>query len=335
MFEELDAKYGHHIAGYNQTLARILVEYASAVYMSDLTALFTWTCSRCTGMTEGFEMIQLIVDVQHCLQAYVGVAEDLNAVVIAFRGTQENSLQNWIEDLFWKQLDLNYPGMPDSMVHHGFYSAYHNTTVRSGIVSAVHRAWELYGKIGVMTTGHSMGGAMAAFCALDLKVNYGADITQVITFGQPRIGNSVFASYFNEHIPSAFRIINDHDMVPHLPPYYTYFPRKTYHHFPREVWLYNIGVGSLEYLVEKVCDGSGEDPTCSRSVYGNSISDHLKYFGAELQAETWGSCKFIIDGNDIKKEGTESTDFVLSKDDSSVITLKNSVVDDHAFISSL
>ncbi|CAN6467684.1 unnamed protein product [Victoria cruziana] len=184
---------------------------------------------------QGFEMIQLIVDVQHCLQAYVGVAEDLNAVVIAFRGTQENSLQNWIEDLFWKQLDLNYPGMPDSMVHHGFYSAYHNTTVRSGIVSAVHRAWELYGKIGVMTTGHSMGGAMAAFCALDLKVNYGADITQVITFGQPRIGNSVFASYFNEHIPSAFRIINDHDMVPHLPPYYTYFPRKTYHHFPREV----------------------------------------------------------------------------------------------------
>lgn len=26
------------------------------------------------------------------------------------------SIQNWIEDLFWKQLDLNYPGMPDAMV---------------------------------------------------------------------------------------------------------------------------------------------------------------------------------------------------------------------------
>ncbi|KAK3417840.1 hypothetical protein EUGRSUZ_H03825 [Eucalyptus grandis] len=30
------------------------------------------------------------------------------------------------------------------------------------------------------------------------------------------------------------------------------------------VWLYDIGFGSLVYLVEKVCDGSGEDPMCSR-----------------------------------------------------------------------
>ena len=26
------------------------------------------------------------------------------------------SIPNWIEDLHWKQLDLNYPGMPDAMV---------------------------------------------------------------------------------------------------------------------------------------------------------------------------------------------------------------------------
>ncbi|KAF3782263.1 hypothetical protein EJ110_NYTH33630 [Nymphaea thermarum] len=74
---------------------------------------------------------------------------------------------------------------------------------------------------------------MASFCALDLKVNYGANI--LITFGQPRVGNSVFASSFSEHVPATFRITNEHDMVPHLPRYYTYFPRKTYHHFPREV----------------------------------------------------------------------------------------------------
>lgn len=27
-----------------------------------------------------------------------------------------DSIQNWIEDLYWKQLDGNYPGMPDAMV---------------------------------------------------------------------------------------------------------------------------------------------------------------------------------------------------------------------------
>lgn len=30
--------------------------------------------------------------------------------------TASCSLQNWIEDLYWKQLDINYPGMDDAMV---------------------------------------------------------------------------------------------------------------------------------------------------------------------------------------------------------------------------
>ncbi|GJY26512.1 uncharacterized Rho GTPase-activating protein isoform X1, partial [Tanacetum coccineum] len=51
---------------YNHTLTRTMVEYASTNY----------------------------------LQAFVGVADDLNAIVIAFRGTQETSIHNWIEDLF-------------------------------------------------------------------------------------------------------------------------------------------------------------------------------------------------------------------------------------------
>ncbi|KAK3417864.1 hypothetical protein EUGRSUZ_H03854 [Eucalyptus grandis] len=232
---ELKVRSRAHKAIYNHTLATILVEYASAVYMSDLTELFSWTCPRCDGKTKGFEVIELIVDVQHCLQAYVGVAEDLNAMVIAFRGTQEHSIQNWVEDLYWKQLDINYPGMPGAMVHHGFYFAYHNTTIRPGILDAVTRAKDLYGDINVMVTGHSMGGAMASFCGLDLVVNHEARNVQVLTFGQPRIGNAVFASCYSDHVPNTIRITNGHDIVPHLPPYYSRFPQKTYHHFPREI----------------------------------------------------------------------------------------------------
>lgn len=106
------------------------------------------------------------------------------------------SIQNWISDLYWKQIDIDYPGIDDAMVcallsfelcfiinasfsfkytlsqvHHGFYSAYHNTTLRPGILSAVERAKSLYGDLKIMVTGHSMGGAMAAFCALDLTVS--------------------------------------------------------------------------------------------------------------------------------------------------------------------
>ncbi|CAA0814274.1 alpha/beta-Hydrolases superfamily protein [Striga hermonthica] len=311
----------HHQLGiFNHTLAKILVQYSSAVYMSDLTELFTWTCSRCNGLTEGFEVIELIVDVKRCLQGFVGVATDLNAIVIAFRGTQEHSIQNWVEDLYWKQLDIDYPGVDGAMVHHGFYTAYHNTSLRPGVINAIQKAKELYGDIKIMVTGHSMGGAMAAFCALDLRLSLREQNVQVMTFGQPRIGNAAFASYFNQIVPDSIRVTNGHDIVPHLPPYYYYFPQKTYHHFAREIWLYNIGFGSLIYTVEKVCDDSGEDPSCSRSVSGNSISDHLTYYGVQMGCDESISCKMVMDPRVAAYGLTDHEgNIILSKDPSTPI----------------
>lgn len=60
-----------------------------------------------------------------------------------------------------------------------------------------------------------------------------------MTFGMPRIGNAAFASCYSEVVPNTFRMTHEHDMVPHLPPYYYYFPQKTYHHFPREVMSFD------------------------------------------------------------------------------------------------
>ncbi|RZS07785.1 hypothetical protein BHM03_00038679, partial [Ensete ventricosum] len=68
------------------------------------------------------------------------------------------------------------------------------------------------------------------------KVNHGVQNVQLMTFGQPRIGNAAFATYFNEHVADAVRVTHENDIVPHLPPYYSYFSQKTYHHFPREVY---------------------------------------------------------------------------------------------------
>lgn len=156
-----------------------------------------------------------------------------------------------------------------------------------------------------------------------------------MTFGQPRIGNGVFASLYSRLVPNTIRVTNDHDIVPHLPPYYYRLPQKTYQHFPREVrhcimkwwnlynktyisgnmltcrtcsqfvllffknlsccglqvWLYNIGLGSLVYRVEKICDGSGEDPDCSRLV--NLLSKCnwklrlIENFATTVDSEPW------------------------------------------------
>ena len=42
-------------------------------------------------------------------------------------------------------------------VHRGFYTAYHNTTIRPAILDAVERAKKFYGDIEIIATGHSMG----------------------------------------------------------------------------------------------------------------------------------------------------------------------------------
>ncbi|AQK48686.1 Lipase [Zea mays] len=294
--EERVIRLKHSDGGYsyNHTLAHILVEYASAVYTSDLTSLFSWTCPRCKGHTKGFEVIEIIVDVENCLQAFVGVAPDPRSIIIAFRGTQQHSVSNWIEDLFWKQLDVTYPGMPDAMVHHGFYSAYYNTTLRYEILKSIKWARKTYGNLPINVVGHSMGGALASFCALDLSVKFGSQEVELMTFGQPRIGNPAFAVYFGEQVPRTIRVTHQNDIVPHLPPYYYYLGEWTYHHFAREVWLHESIDGNVVTRNETVCDDSGEDPTCSRSVYGMSVADHLEYYDVTLHADSRGTCQFVI-----------------------------------------
>ncbi|XP_024528305.1 lipase [Selaginella moellendorffii] len=269
---------------YNRTLAKIMVRYASAVYLDDSASLLKWNCSRCNGVIKDFHVTALVVDVRHCLQAFVGVSESLHAIVIAFRGTQENSMANWMEDLYFKELDLNYPGTKDAKVHHGFYSAYHNTSMRASIMAAISYIEQTRHGLKYMVTGHSMGGALASFCALDLIVNYkvSTDDVEIVTFGQPRLGNTVFAKFFSKHLPRAIRMTHGHDMVPHLPPYLSFLGARSYHHFAREVWITTLSIGILTFEYERVCDSSGEDPTCSRSVSGNSIEDHFIYLGVYL-----------------------------------------------------
>lgn len=52
-----------------------------------------------------------------------------------------------------------------------------------------------------------------------------------------------------------------------------------------------------------------------RSVSGNSIMDHLQYFGIQLQAETWGSCRIVlVDRSMIKDDVDLNGNFALSRD---------------------
>ncbi|KPA80489.1 hypothetical protein ABB37_04707 [Leptomonas pyrrhocoris] len=74
------------------------------------------------------------------------------------------------------------------------------------------------GFLRIYVTGHSLGGALACLCAYSLRrmlllIQYPEPDVAVYTFGQPRIGNSVFKQHYNHAVPRTFRVVNESDVV--------------------------------------------------------------------------------------------------------------------------
>eukprot|EP00003_Mantamonas_plastica_P018130 TRINITY_DN29760_c0_g1_i1.p1 TRINITY_DN29760_c0_g1~~TRINITY_DN29760_c0_g1_i1.p1 ORF type:complete len:238 (+),score=36.36 TRINITY_DN29760_c0_g1_i1:107-820(+) len=201
------------------------------------------------------------------------INKQAHSILVSFRGTDPHLIQNWIVDLnIARQAD--YPGVPNARVHDGWYNAYKKLAPKTR--SLFKQAMTSCPSCTIEFTGHSLGAALMGVCVLDLlEQNILSDNTPatVINFGMPRLGNKGLTEYWNNRttaFPIMQRVVNWHDIVPRLPP--KDLPMGWWH-FPTEVW---DNWDAKKYIV---CDGSGEDPHCSDSVIGDSIYDHLHYFG--------------------------------------------------------
>ncbi len=125
----------------------------------------------------------------------------------------------------WKCLSTSVNLLQTSMVP---YSKEHpNIKIYSGLFSLYERkiAKELKEKLQHSNVaqfiffGHSMGGALAYYAALDfVKTNpLEASNVFVYTFGSVRPGNNEFARYYNYKVPNTFRVVNDQDIIPGTP----------------------------------------------------------------------------------------------------------------------
>ena len=270
---------------YSEDLAITLAEFQSAAYCYDLEALRSWTCVRCRGRTTGFQLYDVVYDVKRDLVAYIGYFPGLDAILTVFRGSNSRSLRNWLQDLNSVQARkvLPYKGAADATVHKGFYEAYHGSLLQERLKYMARDIHHRNQDMRFFILGHSLGAAMAQLYALDIYVHYNITNLEVHTFGSPRVGNYAYAEFFNRTIPYSVRMTHQSDIVPSLPP-----ASFGFHHVPREVWSFNVELGALvpDFIFQKVCDGSGEDPTCSLSVchlgFCTSIADHLQYYGLNM-----------------------------------------------------
>lgn len=126
----------------------------------------------------------------------------------------------------------------------------------------------------LFVTGHSLGAALAVLCATELgasKHSLGKKVEGVYTFGQPRVGNQAFHDFYGTGTRVSWRVTHNRDIVPHLP-----LEAMGFKHTSTEVF-YNENFSTL-----RICDGSGEDKTCSDQFDVPSISDHTYYMNMSI-----------------------------------------------------
>lgn len=77
----------------------------------------------------------------------------------------------------------------------------------------------------VVCCGHSLGGAVATLCALDLAL-VGHDVA-CVTFGSPAVGCEKFKTMFHSKVQHSIRVAHFADLVVLLPIQFMHVPSKT------------------------------------------------------------------------------------------------------------
>lgn len=157
--------------------------------------------------------------IKNNLKCEYGLAID-GKLIIAFRGSQNDT--DWKYNFNYAQKDAHFDMQPYGKVtstgvgiHTGFRDDYWQ--VESEIREIVKYFVE-GGIKEVFVTGHSLGGALAQVCALDIQYNFYKDvIVSSVTFGAPRTYNIAGATSYNGRVPNTIRVVNGSDPVTKVP----------------------------------------------------------------------------------------------------------------------
>lgn len=159
------------------------------------------------GAEWGFEFCDFIeADDTQCF-----VASSSQAVLLSFRGTE--NVGDWISDL-----NAFSTSRPYGDVHRGFLAAFQvvETQLKAILAGLAGRP--------LLLTGHSLGGALATVAAAEWQGQI--PIAKVYTFGQPAVGKGSFPAFMQQHYSGKFfRVVNDDDIIPMLPPTYPHIGR--------------------------------------------------------------------------------------------------------------
>lgn len=170
---------------------------------------------------------------------HVLVIDGADRIVIAFKGTTSTKNLKTDINMFYSNARALLPTQIGEEDLEGDAAAKENPVLKSRIWrrAKIHKGFAVaYAAVGprllsiikklqddkrrpVFLTGHSLGGALATVCSIDLFLRLGLTRKEIFvsTFGAPRVGNRQFWNIYNENVPSHWRIVVGPDVVAKLP----------------------------------------------------------------------------------------------------------------------
>jgi len=240
-------------------------------YTKYSSGAYQLVCPKPMGNTLVESFYHLVTDTQ----GFIARDDSRKEIVVAFRGSQKPS--DLLIDFSLSLVPLQSPGLSDvegAYVHIGFLTAYN--FVASHVISVVKSQLAAYPDYTIVSTGHSLGGALASIAGLSLKSNLPGAFIKLYTFGQPRTGNGAYADLVEKVLgySNIFRAVHTFDGVPTMVPRFF-----GYRHHSIEYWQF---AEPAEPANVQCCLGP-EDPMCSNSIPTGSINlPHMVYFGQAM-----------------------------------------------------
>lgn len=147
-------------------------------------------------------------DIDH-VEGHYGIIDE--TLYIIFRGSDGRG--DWRDNFKFWQKEIPYDGTnPKIRVHAGFIKQYKK------IRNEIHDIISINSLVRrTIITGHSLGGALATLCALDIQYNFPERDIICIPFGSPRVGNYYFVKSYNKRVKNTHRYVNGDDLVCKVP----------------------------------------------------------------------------------------------------------------------
>lgn len=248
-------------------LIKRMVDYSGAAYCPDLS-LKSWSCQHCKNKAS-VEFIAVLNEERTGAHGYVALDHGMQSIVVSFKGSADP--RNFLLDFNYGLFDYAVrDGTQGIKVHAGFLT--YTELMSLEMLPVVSDLLKKYNYT-VTLTGHSVGGAVATLSSIYMNDNLHVPWSRInlVTFGEPRIGNAAFARWFNTKNAGHLRVTNNRDMIVHLP-----LNDAGYFHRKREIFL-------KDGAMYRCTSENLEDDSCANSMVPFlNILDHINYLGITM-----------------------------------------------------